>query len=65
MNNHAITAPQRVLYISGMLLAMQDLADIKKGLVPEDLKGINLDNQRDGDIIVTQIENFLKLKELR
>ncbi len=64
MNNHAITAPQRVLYISGMLLAMQDLADIKKGLVPEDLKGINLDNQRDGDIIVTQIENFLKLKEI-
>ena len=29
MHNHAITAPQRVLYVSGMLLAMQDLADIK------------------------------------
>jgi type I restriction enzyme M protein len=64
MNNHAITAPQRVLYISGMLLAMQDIAEIKKGLVPEDLKGINLDNQRDGDIIVTQIENYLKLKKI-
>jgi type I restriction enzyme M protein len=64
MHNHAITAPQRVLYVSGMLLAMQDLADIKKGLVPEDLKGINLDNQRDGDTIVNQIDNYLTLKEI-
>lgn len=64
MHNHAITAPQRVLYVSGMLLAMQDLADIKKGLVPNDLKGINLDNQRDGDTIVNQIENYLTLKEI-
>ncbi|WP_428224405.1 HsdM family class I SAM-dependent methyltransferase [Flavobacterium sp.] len=64
MHNHAITAPQRVLYVSGMLLAMQDLADIKKGLVPEDLKGINLDNQRDGDIIVNQVENYLSLKNI-
>ncbi|GEJ30599.1 TPA: HsdM family class I SAM-dependent methyltransferase [Flavobacterium psychrophilum] len=67
MNNHAITAPQRVLYISGMLLAMQEIIineDVEKGLVPEDLKGINLDNKRDGDIIVTQIENYLKLKEI-
>lgn len=64
MHNHAITAPQRVLYVSGMLLAMQDLADIKKGLIPDDLKGINLDNQRDGDTIVNQIENYLSLKEI-
>lgn len=64
MHNHAITAPQRVLYVSGMLLAMQDLADIKKGLVPDDLKGINLDNQRDGDTIVNQIDNYLTLKEI-
>ncbi len=64
MHNHAITAPQRVLYVSGMLLAMQDIEDIKKGLTPNDLKGINLDSQRDGDIIVTQIENYLKLKSI-
>ncbi len=64
MHNHAITAPQRVLYVSGMLLAMQDIAEIKKGLVPDDLKGFNLDNQRDGDIIVTHIENFLNEKEI-
>lgn len=64
MHNHSITAPQRVLYVSGMLLAMQDIADIKNGLAPNDLKGFNLDNQRDGDSIVTQIENYLQLKEI-
>jgi len=64
MHNHVITAPQRVLYVSGMLLAMQDISDIKNGLVPDDLKGINLDNQRDGDTIATQIENYLKLKKI-
>jgi type I restriction enzyme M protein len=67
MHNHAITAPQRVLYVSGMLLAMQEIKvndDIERGLLPEDLKGTNLDNKRDGDIIVTQIENYLTLKEI-
>ncbi|MEI6753531.1 MAG: N-6 DNA methylase [Paludibacter sp.] len=64
MHNHAITAPQRVLYVSGMLLAMQDITDKKNGLTPNDLKGIDLDNQRDGDTIVTQIENYLKEKEI-
>ena len=64
MHNHAITAPQRVLYVSGMLLAMQDIEDIKKGLTPNDLKGINLDDQRDGDTIVTQTQNYLKQKNI-
>jgi hypothetical protein len=68
MHNHAITAPQRVLYVSGMLLAMQDIVqddkEFKKGLVPDDLKGIFLNNQRDGDIIVNQIENYLSLKDI-
>jgi len=62
MHNHAITAPQRVLYVSGMLLAMQDIKDKINGLAPIDLKGLNLDKQRDGDTIVIQIENYLKLK---
>lgn len=68
MHNHAITAPQRVLYVSGMLLAMQDITldneELKKGLVPADLKGFNLDNKRDGDEIVNQIENYLTLKAI-
>ena len=67
MHNHAITAPQRVLYVSGMLLAMQTIIidnEEDKGLVPEDLKGKNLDNQRDGDTIVNRIENYLTLKDI-
>lgn len=68
MHNHSITAPQRVLYVSGMLLAMQDLIVNgkveKRGLIPEDLQGVNLKNQRDGDIIVNHIRNYLELKDI-
>ena len=69
MHNHAITAPERVLYVSGMLLSMQDLNDengdtIKAGLIPDDLRGINLAGSRDGDIIVNQIANYLRLKNI-
>ncbi len=70
MHNHNITAPQRVLYVSGMLLAMQDLQDletkeiIEKGLVPEDLKGIELNEKRDGYTVVSQIKNYLELKKI-
>ncbi len=43
MHNLNITAPQRVLYVSGMLLSMQHVVDtngtkIQDGLIPEDLK---------------------------
>ncbi|MBS7863757.1 SAM-dependent DNA methyltransferase, partial [Streptococcus suis] len=31
MHNHNITAPQRVLYVSGMLLAMQDIVKVIEG----------------------------------
>lgn len=64
MHNHAITASQRVLYVSGMLLSMQDIADKKKGLVPDDLKGLDLDGERDGDLIVKHINNYLNVKEI-
>lgn len=69
MHNHNITAPQRVLYVSGMLLSMQDIisADgkkIKDGLSPDDLKGIQTDTSRDGKIIYSQIEEFLKAKKI-
>ena len=63
MHNHAITAPQRVLYVSGMLLSMQDIADKKKGLIPNDLKGLDLDDERDGDLIVKHINNYLNVKK--
>lgn len=53
MNNHNIPVDQRVVYVSGMLLAMQDIIDydgnrIDVGLVPDDLKGIQTATKRDG-----------------
>lgn len=70
MHNHNITAPQRVLYVSGMLLSMQDIKDenqniIQRGLIPEDLNGIQTETKRDGKIIIDQIEEFLNNKKIR
>lgn len=70
MHNHNITAPQRVLYVSGMLLAMRDVINlegkkIQDGLIPDDLKGLQTESRRDGKIIVQQIEEFLKAKETK
>jgi hypothetical protein len=69
MHNHNITAPQRVLYVSGMLLSMQDVVDkedYKKqdGLVPDDLEGIQTESRRDGIQIWNQIDEFLKAREI-
>ena len=65
MHNHNITAPQRVLYVSGMLLAMQDIKNekeeiVQEGLTPKDLKGIQTETKRDGILITNQIKEFLK-----
>lgn len=64
MHNHNITAPQRVLYVSGMLLSMQDIFDksgerLKEGLTPDDLRGLQIEDEKDGEKIYTQIKNFL------
>ncbi|MDY0137702.1 MAG: N-6 DNA methylase [Thiomicrospira sp.] len=69
MHNHNITAPQRVLYVSGMLLSMQDIQDeqgnkIQDGLIPEDLKGIQTESKRDGIQIVNQIKEFLVARNI-
>lgn len=69
MHNLNITAPQRVLYVSGMLLSMQPVMDIQDrkiqdGLVPEDLKGIQSDTKRDGVQITNQIKEFLNAREI-
>lgn len=68
MHNHAITAPQRVLYVSGMLLSMRDLVENgeieKLGLVPDDLQGLQVEGERDGDKIVNQIKNYLALRNI-
>lgn len=65
MHNHNITAPQRVLYVSGMLLSMQDIKDdegnkLQDWLTIENLKSSQVENYRDGKKIVSHIEEFLK-----
>ncbi|MDT2598610.1 N-6 DNA methylase [Enterococcus hulanensis] len=67
MHNHNVTAPQRVLYVSGMLLAMQDIVSKERerldfGLIPDDLKGLQTKNNRDGEKIVNHISNFLEAR---
>lgn len=69
MHNHNITAPQRVLYVSGMLLSMQMVVNeegqkIQDGLTPNDLKGIQSNTKRDGVQIVNQISEFLKARNI-
>jgi hypothetical protein len=69
MHNHNITAPQRVLYISGMLLSMQDIIDtsdnhIQDGLNPDDLKGIQSNTKRDGVQVVNQVKEFLNARDI-
>lgn len=69
MHNHNITAPQRVLYVSGMLLSMQNVVDIngkiiQDGLTPGDLKGIQSETKRDGVQIINQIKEFLTFRDI-
>lgn len=69
MHNHNITAPQRVLYVSGMLLAMQEIKRengevLIKGLTPDDLYGHESERFRDGYRIFQQIGAFLEEKNI-
>lgn len=69
MHNLNITAPQRVLYVSGMLLSMQDVVDIDgtkidNGLIPGDLKGIQAENKRDSKEVVNKIDEFLSARQI-
>lgn len=69
MHNLNITAPQRVLYVSGMLLSMQNILDptgqkIKEGLTPDDLRGLAGENFRDGKIVINQIDEFLNARQI-
>ena len=62
MHDLNVTAAQRVLYVSGMLLSMQDIEDgdvYDPGLIPSDLKGSTLNGKRDGQLVVQRIGNFL------
>lgn len=69
MNNHNIGVDQRVVYVSGMLLSMQDIFDesgkpLDVGLTPNDLKGIQTEQKRDSIVIVKHLEEYLDQKEI-
>lgn len=65
MHSLQITAPQRVLYVSGMILAMQDIKTgdkVSHGLTPDDLNGSPLEKYRDGIKITDRIAAYLDTK---
>lgn len=69
MDNFNIGVDQRVVYVSGMLLAMQDVYDkngdlLDYGLMPNDLKGIETEEKRDSIVILKQIKEYLSSKPL-
>ena len=69
MNNHNIGVDQRVVYVSGMLLSMQDIYDesgnvLDLGLIPDDLKGIQTEQKRDSIVIVKHLEEYLDQKDI-
>lgn len=69
MNNRSISVDQRVIYTSGMLLAMQDHYDINGnmdlyGLKLDDLKGLKQSSQSDGRKIFRQIKDYLEFKHI-
>lgn len=68
MVSHSIPASDRVIYVSGMLLSMQDVKDehgikIMNGLSPSDLEGVSVDRHRDGVKIVDQIQSYLAARK--
>lgn len=69
MNNHNIGVEQRVVYVSGMLLSMQDILEddftvIDSGLAPDDLKGIKTEQKRDGVVIINHLMEYLDRKNM-
>lgn len=69
MNNSNIGVEQRVVYVSGMLLAMQDVVDtngnkLDEGMTPDDLKGVTIGQNRDSLKIINHIEEFLDQKDI-
>ena len=68
MNDFNIGVDQRVVYVSGMLLSMQDIIDeegrlIEEGLIPNNLNGVQTKQNRDGAIIVRHIEEYFQQKK--
>jgi len=69
MNDHSIGVAERVIYISGMLLSMQDIVNdsgeiILEGLIPQKITGVQTENNRDGIKIIRQIDEYLTNKNV-
>ena len=69
LHQHDISVAERVLYVSWMLLSMQNVFDgegnIKiKGLTDNDLNGYLSDGERDGQIVLRKINSFLKERNI-
>ena len=67
MNDHSIGVAERVIYVSGMLLSMQDIINdngdiILEGLSPKKINGIQTEKHRDGVKILAQIDEYLTNK---
>jgi type I restriction enzyme M protein len=65
MNNHSINVEQRVVYVSGCILAMQSVIDeegnvLKEGLTPASLNGSKSETERDGKKIVANIKEYFE-----
>ncbi len=69
MNEHSVGVAERVIYISGMLLSMQDIINnngekILEGLTPREINGTQTEKHRDGVKILTQIDEYLTNKNV-
>lgn len=69
MNNCNIGTEQRVVYVSGMLLSMQDVvaADgtiIDVGLTMDDLQCIQTPQKRDSVLIINHLQEYLDQKDI-
>ena len=69
MNNCNIGIEQRVVYVSGMLLSMQDVVAedgtiIDVGLTMDDLKCIQTTQNRDSVLIINHIQEYLDQKNI-
>ena len=67
MNYHSIGVAERVIYVSGMLLSMQDIVNenneiVLEGLTPKKISGTQTENHRDGVKILAQINEYLTNK---
>lgn len=70
MNNCNIGIEQRVVYVSGMLLSMQDVVNedgdiIDYGLTIDDLQCIQTPQKRDSVLIINHLQEYLDQKNIK